>query len=313
MYNETFKSRPCFICGWGCRIIMTGLFDDRFGAPGTYDIMQCQHCGLEQTWPRPSQSELNELYELFYNWVGDRTNYASIRQWFLDSTLYRLWLTWDGDISFHLRRGTGRLLDVGCNEGRGLAFYASNGFQAEGLEINERAAAIARERGFQVHTMPLEKFNPGKPYGVVVLSNVLEHALDPLAMLTQVRRLLSPQGQVWISCPNAASYWRQVFGRSWLNWHVPYHLWHFSPQTLREILIRANFHLVEMRTCTPALWLAQSLCLKFGTKEGQKNKFVRSPLLVAALMLAARGFLLLSSGAFDRRMAGDCLIAMAYS
>jgi len=292
---------------------MTGLFDDRFGAPGTYDIMQCQHCGLEQTWPRPSQSELNELYELFYNWVGDSTNYASIRQWFFDSALYRLWLNWDGDISFHLRRGTGRLLDVGCNEGRGLAFYASNGFHAEGLEINERAAAIARERGFQVHTMPLEQFNPEKPYGVVVLSNVLEHALDPVAMLTQVRRLLSPQGQVWISCPNATSYWRQVFGRSWLNWHVPYHLWHFSPQTLREILIRANFCLVEMRTCTPALWLAQSLCLKFGRKEGQQNKFVRSAPLVAALMLAARGVLLLSSGALDRRMAGDCLIATAYS
>jgi hypothetical protein len=36
------------------------------------------------------------------------------------------------------------LLDVGCNEGRGLSLCADNGFQAEGLELNEAAAALAR-------------------------------------------------------------------------------------------------------------------------------------------------------------------------
>ena len=290
---------------------MTGLFDDRFGAPGTYDIMQCQHCGLEQTWPRPSQSELNELYELFYNWVGDSTNYASIRQWFLDSALYRLWLNWDGDISFHLRRGTGRLLDVGCNEGRGLAFYASNGFHAEGLEINERAAAIARERGFQVHTMPLEQFNPEKPYGVVVLSNVLEHALDPVAMLTQVRRLLSPQGQVWISCPNATSYWRQVFGRHWINWHVPFHLWHFSSQTLKDVLGRAHLRVVDMQTCTPALWIARSICARLSSQAGHANRWMRSAPLIANLMFAIRFFFSPFLRHIDQQTKGDCLIVTA--
>ena len=42
-------------------------------------------------------------------------------------------------MSFHARRGAGRLLDVGCNEGRGLAMYAANGFQAESLVWFDRA------------------------------------------------------------------------------------------------------------------------------------------------------------------------------
>ena len=275
--------------------------------------MQCGNCGLEQTWPRPSEAELQGLYERYYNfWGGEQdTTYTNIRQWFLDSALYRLWLKWDGDISFHLRRGTGRLLDIGCNEGRGLAIYARNGFQAEGLEVNERAAAVARARGFTVHTLPLAEFIPEKPYNVVVLSNVLEHVLDPVAMLTQIRGLLSPEGQVWISCPNAASYWHQVFGRHWINWHVPFHLWHFSPQTLESLLARAGFQVVNLKTCTPALWLAQSLVARVGRQVGQANRWLRSAPVIASLMLATRTLLLFSQGHLDRQMQGDCLIVTA--
>ena len=42
----------------------------------------------------------------------------------------------EGDFSFHRPKGTGRLVDIGCNEGRGLKIYSRNGFQAEGLELN---------------------------------------------------------------------------------------------------------------------------------------------------------------------------------
>ena len=53
----------CPMCGGTCRLVLEGLFDERFGAPGVYAILQCAHCGLEQTWPRPAASELKELYE----------------------------------------------------------------------------------------------------------------------------------------------------------------------------------------------------------------------------------------------------------
>jgi 2-polyprenyl-3-methyl-5-hydroxy-6-metoxy-1,4-benzoquinol methylase len=291
---------------------MTGLFDDRFGAPGTYDIMQCPHCGLEQTWPRLTEVELKKLYERFYNWEGEcDTTYTKFRELFLSSTFYRFWLKWDGDISFHLRRGTGRLLDVGCNEGRGLTFYSINGFQAEGLEINERAAAVARRRGFTVYNTPLEEFSPANHYDVVVLANVLEHAFDPPAMLTQVRRLLSPQGQVWISCPNASSYWRRLFRRHWINWHVPFHLWHFSPATLKEVLGRAHFRVVNLETFTPALWLALSFCAKFGSRAGRANRLMRSPTIVAALMLGLQSLALPFLASLNQRLEGDCLVLTA--
>jgi len=302
------------MCGQGCRLLLDTMFDDRFGAPGTYAILQCAHCGLEQTWPRPSEEELKGLYERFYNaGVAPESAYRRLRERFLASGLYRLWLSWDGDMSFHGRRGTGRLLDVGCNEGRGLSLYADNGFQVEGLELNETAAALARQRGFRVHTAPLAQFRPQEPYDVVVLANVLEHAWDPSAMLAQVRRLLRPGGEVWISCPNAASLWRRVFGRAWVNWHVPFHLWHFSSQTLQELLDSANFSIIDNKTFTPALWVTHSICLKLSRQEGGRNRLIRCAPFIALMTLSIKLLVLPFYHNINRRMAGDCLIIVAQS
>ena len=302
----------CWLCGEVCQVLGVGLRDQRFGAPGTYEILTCPRCGLEQTHPRPTGPELKGLYERFYNAGAEPGSaYQSVRERFLTSGWYRLWLRWDGDPSYHQRRGAGRLLDLGCNEGRSLSLYAANGFAAEGLEINEKAAALARRRGFPVYTGTLEEFNPPEPYAVVVLANVLEHAPDPVAMLAQVRRLLGPGGEVWISCPNAWSLWRRVFGRAWVNWHVPYHLWHFSPRTLEAVLARAGLRLTEVKSFTPALWLAQSCCLRLGQRTGGRNRAMRSAPLLAAMMLAARLLVLPFFSRADRRLRGDCLVASA--
>jgi 2-polyprenyl-3-methyl-5-hydroxy-6-metoxy-1,4-benzoquinol methylase len=302
----------CILCGASCQPVLANLYDDRFGAPGLFDIIKCQLCGLEQTVPQPSETQLKELYEQFYNFGGEaNTTYTKIRERFLASPLYRLWLTWDGDISFHLRQGTGRLLDIGCNEGRTLSLYAHNGFQVEGLELNEVAAAAARQRGFKVFTVPLELFDSETPYDIVVLSNVLEHAMDPLDMLRHVRRLLRPGGQVWISCPNAASYWRNTFGRHWINWHVPFHLWHFSPKTVTRLLNQVHFSVQEMSSCTPALWLTQSLCSSFASKAGKSNRWLRSVPVIAGLMVMIRSFLWPRLRQLNRDLQGDCLIITA--
>lgn len=289
-----------------------GLFDTRFGIAGTFEVRRCRRCGLEQLSPLPTPAELKTLYERYYNFSGERgTVYTVLREWFFSSPLYRLWIRLDEDISFHTRRGRGRLLDIGCNEGRTLKNYARNGFQAEGTELNETAAAVARAAGFAVFTGALEDFAPAQPYDVAVLSNVLEHALDPRAMLRSVSRLLGSGGQVWISCPNNHSWLRSVFGRWWINWHVPFHITHFSPRTLRHLLEASGFSHIEIRQITPALWVASSIIARFFARPGKATRQLRNPLLVLALVLACRTLLfpLLYWG--NRAGRGDCLVAVA--
>jgi SAM-dependent methyltransferase len=302
----------CILCGSALDRVLSGLSDTRFGTPGSYEIRRCGCCGFEQTWPVPALPELKKLYEAQYNFGGESgTLYTKLREWFLMSCLYRLWIGLDGDISFHSRRGSGRLIDIGCNEGRGLRIYARNGFQVEGLELNATAAAVAASAGFNVSTCLLGDFNPVTPYDVAVLSNVLEHSLDPGQMLLEVNRILASGGQVWISCPNSKSWLRRAFGRSWINWHVPFHISHFSGETLQRLLTDAGFLDVKIRQITPSLWVTQSCIAWFFATKGRKNRQLRNPFLTLSLMLFSRLFLFPVLWFGNRSGHGDCLLVVA--
>jgi SAM-dependent methyltransferase len=267
---------------------------------------------LEQIFPVPSPARLKGIYESHYNFGGEKnTLYTRLRERFLFSFLNRIWVRVDGDISFHLLRGTGRLLDIGCNEGRNLRIYARNGFQAEGLELNETAAAEARKAGFGVHTCALEEFDPAYRFNAAVLSNVLEHVLDPRQMLIDVQRVLAPGGQVCISCPNSRSWLRAVFGKWWINWHVPFHISHFSAGTLRKLLEDTGYKQIEIHQITPSLWVAQSFIARCFAKESSKTWQLRNPFLTVFLMLFARFILFPVLWLGNRIGRGDCLLAVA--
>jgi 2-polyprenyl-3-methyl-5-hydroxy-6-metoxy-1,4-benzoquinol methylase len=310
--SEPQETNSCILCGMPLELSLSALTDTRFGTSGSYEIRRCVRCGLEQTFPVLSISELKKLYEAQYNFAGETSVlYATVRERFLFSFFYRLWCRLDGDISFHLRKGSGRLLDVGCNEGRGLRIYASNCFHAEGLELNETAAVQARQAGFKVHTCLFEEFEPAALYDFAVLSNVLEHSRDPRQMLRDVHRILASGGQVWISCPNGQSWLRAVFGRSWINWHVPFHIFHFSSKTLRQLIAEAGFVQIEVSQITPALWVAESFITFLFGNEGKKNRQLRNPLLTAILMLIARFIFSPALWLGNRCGRGDCLLAVA--
>jgi SAM-dependent methyltransferase len=302
----------CIVCEQGTEASVDGLFDTRFGIEGSFEVRRCLQCDLEQLFPVPALAHLKSLYERFYNFSGEHgTAYTRLREWFFSSPLYRLWIRLDADISFHTHRGSGRLLDIGCNEGRTLKNYARNGFQAEGTELNETAAAVAREAGFAVYTGALEDFAPAAPYDVAVLSNVLEHSLDPKAMLRSLGRVLKSEGEVWISCPNSQSWLRPVFGRWWINWHVPFHIVHFSPLTLRRLLEESGFGQIEIRQITPALWVASSIIARLFARSGQPTRQLRNPLLIFGLVLACRALLFPLFCWGNRAGRGDCLVATA--
>ena len=310
--TEMNPKEDCILCGSALERILSGLSDTRFGTSGSYEIRRCGCCGFEQTWPVPSLADLKKLYEAQYNFGGETgTLYTRLREWFLMSFLYRLWIRLDGDISFHSRSGSGRLIDIGCNEGRGLRIYASNGFQVEGLELNATAAAVARSIGFDVHTCLLDEFHPKAAYDVAVLSNVVEHSLNPRQMLLDVNRILASGGQVWISCPNNESWLRRVFGRSWINWHVPFHISHFSAETLRRLLTDAGFLNAETHQITPALWVTQSCIAWLFAREGRKNGQLRNPFLTLFLMVFARFVLFPALWLGNRSGQGDCLLVVA--
>ncbi len=309
MINKTGR---CILCADELSIFKREIYDIRFGVEGSYDIGKCNNCGFVQLKSPLATAELKKLYERHYNFGGgEKGLYARISTAFFTSFLYRIWIALDGDICFYSRSGTGRLLDLGCNEGRGLLIYKKNGFEAEGVELNEVAAKEARSKGFLVFTMPLEELDPEYLYDVVVLSHVLEHSIEPDTMLKHVARLLKPDGQVWISCPNIQSWLRIIFGRFWINWHVPFHITFFSAVTLKNLLNKNGFEVTKTRFVTPALWIAQSIIGFTFARMGRKDYAQRSPILLGLLMLLVRFILFPALWLGNFTGHGDCLAIKA--
>lgn len=302
----------CIICGEGHQEFKKNIFDTRFGIPDNYTIAKCSSCGTLQTTPLPSSIQLKELYERYYNFSGEKgTTYTKVREWILSSIPYAIWTKLDGDITFCRQKGKGRLLDVGCNEGRGLESFKRNGYDAEGLELNDKAAKEARRKGFHIYPELIEDFKPEALYDIVVLSNVLEHSLDPKDMLSHVNRILKRGGEVWISCPNVNSWLRRLFGKFWINWHVPFHIVHFSRDTLTKLLETSGFQVHQCRQETPSLWVTHSVISRIFAVAGKPTRQIRNPIMVASLMLLIRSLLFPILWFGNLLNQGDCMVVVS--
>ncbi len=100
-----------------------------------------------------------------------------------------------------------RILDVGCAAGAmGAELLAKGALEVVGLEREARAAAIARTRLSSVlqvdlDTRPTLPF-PDAFFDVITCADVLEHLVDPGALLAHLRRYLKDDGLLVCSIPN---------------------------------------------------------------------------------------------------------------
>jgi 2-polyprenyl-3-methyl-5-hydroxy-6-metoxy-1,4-benzoquinol methylase len=101
------------------------------------------------------------------------------------------------------------VLDVGCAGGAVARELTRQGCRVTGVDFDAESAEPAREFLDQLVIADLnvarlsEHFKPGA-FDVIVFADVLEHLLDPVAVLRDSLGLLAGGGRVVISIPNAA-------------------------------------------------------------------------------------------------------------
>ena len=111
-------------------------------------------------------------------------------------------------MSLNLPRAA-NILDVGCGTGGNLGLLAQFG-NAHGVELDDGAAALARERGIgQIKKGALPDAIPfaGKSFDLAVMLDVLEHIDDDEASLAALGRLLKPRGYLLITVPAFMFLW----------------------------------------------------------------------------------------------------------
>ena len=107
-----------------------------------------------------------------------------------------------------LNKQNPRILDVGCGTGANLKMLAEFG-TAEGVDISTQAIDFCRERGLNsvklgaIEQLPYED----NSFELVTALDVVEHLDDDVAGLREIRRVLRPDGRVFLFVPAFMFLW----------------------------------------------------------------------------------------------------------
>jgi SAM-dependent methyltransferase len=102
---------------------------------------------------------------------------------------------------WNLRRlKPGRTLDIGCGVGRNLAHLGDDGV---GVDPNPACVSAACAAGFAAYT-PAEL--PSGAFDTLLVSHVLEHVSDPVALIRDYLPRLKQGGRVIVMTPQEAGY-----------------------------------------------------------------------------------------------------------
>lgn len=210
----------------------------------TFALWRCAGCDFLFTQDPPSAEEAGRYYQ------GEEYISHSDNQEGVVNKLYHKARDYMLGQKFRLvdRTTAGkRLLDYGTGTGYFTDFMNRKGYAAEGIEIDPAARRYGAEKFGIVVRAPEALFSELQPdsFDVITLWHVLEHLYDPQRYLDRFRTLLSAKGKLIVAVPNHKSKDAKAYGSDWAAYDVPRHLWHFSPATMRKMMKKAGFRVVE--------------------------------------------------------------------
>ena len=247
----------CPVCNTSEASILRHAFDDRYGHPDVFSLVSCNNCGHIMTFPRIPEEKLASLYSNYY--PRDKVDIQDLRRQTSDSQppfsrLRRWWFGTDNQGQYFAQSGQ-VLLDIGCGSGLSLLEAKALGAEVRGIEADPNVIRIANSLDLKIHIGSIfdEPF-PNEQFDLIVLNQVIEHAPEPDRILTALRGRLKHNASVVLVFPNLRSFWLKLFREKWINWHVPYHLHHFTPDRFVRMVSRLGFDVCSVRTITPNLW-----------------------------------------------------------
>ena len=228
-------------------------------------MLQKNKIGYYEIIDKPTLTELSSYYEKKYYQEARGSyelNYSQQELDYFNARLSRIDYLIDQHQAVEAKRS---FLDVGCGEGFALAYFANKNFEVGGLDFS--SAGISKqnpdfigcvETGNLFDLLENKSFHSQK-YAVILLQNVLEHVVDPLALLQLVKQLLEPSGLAIITVPNDFSLTQKyLFEEGCIDrefWVCPPdHLSYFDYESLQSILVHSGYVVHDLISDFPIDW-----------------------------------------------------------
>lgn len=133
--------------------------------------------------------------------MTDREYFDYLRTISLLGRLYRRFFVYPKIVHF----SNGKALDIGCGVGGLLAYNPD----IVGVDINKHCVEYCQSLGLKVSEMeadilPFEAHS----FNTVILDNVLEHIAEPVPLVREITRILTPNGRMIVLVPGKKGYRR---------------------------------------------------------------------------------------------------------
>lgn len=236
-----------------------------------FDVWQCNSCTARFTQNVPGKKESIPYYRS-ENYIS----HSDIKKGFINSLYHYVRNQTLSEkrklIEKHTKLTTGKILDIGAGTGAFLQTMQKADWQIEGLEPDETARENARSLyGLSLHPSE-ELFNfSAESFDAITLWHVLEHVHELHEYIDQCKKLLKPNGCLFIAVPNYTCYDEKVYKEYWAAYDVPRHLYHFSPTTITQLLLQHGLQLKDVKPMWYDSFYVSMLSEKYKTG---KNNFI---------------------------------------
>lgn len=245
-----------------------------------FKLVKCKSCGLHYINPRPIKQQIGYYYSEDYyahnplkkkkpkernrfveKWMDFKKNVRALilinfynypykqekdrksLSAYKKIILLFFYITYRSRLDIIPFSGEGKILDIGCGNGRYLLTLKKQGWQTYGIEQSPKSSKYARDvLHLEVNTGDLlDSKYQAEFFDVITMWHSLEHLYEPILTLKEAKRILKDDGLLIIAVPNVDSFAAKVFKKYWYQLEIPIHLIAFTPDSITRMLDAAGF------------------------------------------------------------------------
>ena len=230
--------------------------------PDKFSILECNKCSALFINPFLNQEQASKFYpQNYYSYeisnqpkgffenlkskIIDYHTNSEAKFDLFDRILIMIFKNKFSGVPLYRKEG-GKFLDIGCGSGANLKTVKEYGWEAYGIELDEKAVKYAKKNGFNVECASLEKATFPIRFDSIRIWHVFEHLTNPNAALRKISQLLKDDGEILMAVPNSDSFSRMIFESYWYNLDVPRHVVNYCPRTLRYLCEKNNLRIEKI-------------------------------------------------------------------
>jgi 2-polyprenyl-3-methyl-5-hydroxy-6-metoxy-1,4-benzoquinol methylase len=201
---------------------------------------------MYKTEPQPSLDKLPSYYEsedYISHTDTQRNLFEKIYHWVRSYMLSKKMAL----VLQHTKSDGKKVLDIGCGTGDFLAMAQKYKWEVTGVEPDEQARKIAAKKTTtDIHNNDWLAEIPNHSFDAITMWHVLEHVSNLEAQIATLKRIIKPNGTIFIAVPNFNSHDATHYKEFWAAYDVPRHLWHFSQNAIKGLFQKENLKVVKV-------------------------------------------------------------------